>query len=113
VGGVELLQQVHRLQQRFRTLIGVEGKGVEEGWGKLPEIAIARLEEIEIVIVQGAHDTVGFRGSTAEHGGRNALVDGAAEVRIANGRIEDRPCHFSKQVDLFVHSVGHGLTKVL
>ena len=33
-GGIELLQQVHRLQQRFRTLIGVEGKGVKEGWGK-------------------------------------------------------------------------------
>ena len=51
VGGVELLQQVPRLQQRFRTLIGVEGKGVEEGWGKLPQIAIPCLEEIEIVRV--------------------------------------------------------------
>jgi hypothetical protein len=86
---------------------------IQESGGKLPQGAIARLEEIEIVVIQGAHNAIGFCGGPAQYRGRNALVDGAAEMGIGNGGIKHRVGQFAKQVDLFVGGIGHDLSEVL
>jgi hypothetical protein len=51
MGGVELLQHRHGVQQGIRMLRGVEGEGLQEGRGTLAQIAVARLEEIKIAVV--------------------------------------------------------------
>ena len=51
MGGVELRQYGHGLQQGIRMLSGMEGEGLQESRGTLPQIAVARLEEIKIAVV--------------------------------------------------------------
>jgi len=74
----------------------VEGKDGKEGGRKLPQVAITRLKEIEIVVIQRTHNASGFYGCPAQPRGRNTLIDGAAEMGLSNGRIKHCVGQFAK-----------------
>ena len=63
LGGVELVEYRHRLQEGIRLLHRLEGHSLQEGRGTLPQIPIPRLEEIKVAIVQGPDQPVRFVGS--------------------------------------------------
>jgi len=48
---IEFSQDRNGRQERVPCDIGLEGKGIQKGWRKLPQIAIASGQEIKVTIV--------------------------------------------------------------
>src|SRR4051794_39615846 len=86
--GVELTEQVHGPEQE-RVPRRPEREGVDELGGELSEVGVTAFEEVEIVVVERADDSVGVFDGGPEFGLGDAVVDGWSQVRIPDLAIKD------------------------
>src|SRR5437763_16889016 len=90
VFGVESTEQVHGPEQG-RIAAGAEREGVDEFGGELAEVGVTALEEIEIMVIEGADDPVGLLDGVQEFRRGYAAVGGSAQVRVPDSGIAHNP----------------------
>src|SRR5712691_11458569 len=99
---IEFSQDGNGRQERVTCDIGLESKGSQKGWSKLPQIAIAGSQKIKVTIVERA-DYLGILLDRMLEGfWWNRLIDGRAQHGITNRRVENEPSECPEKMQLLI-----------